>query len=668
MNHHQGVDGFDIIAHVPDANDISKNVKEILEKKNEEKIKVLLSSGKTIHMNASEFEKESKANFERCYKTLAQKDPLMIPWKIQDSKFKRIINTMKHWCKDTNEGYNKIKGLVLHSFSILEHAHGHGFTKEMLRDDMKIEKFSEKPIILVYNPHERALLLLRKAESEKLATDIELASNDLKLFILLFHDILANSRMKVIPLVVIDEDVNACNFQCHQCMNHVLSEKAFTDIGTFDNWWIDRSSVFGTGFKENLDESVSEKFLAKLTGVLSVALLIPDYIPKFTEEHNSYEHVEQLKVLLTYEQLDIYYSEQKHMVIKGGFGCGKSIIAVAMLQKISENLKEDEKLYYVCYEPRSELLNNMETKNLRKVVSFTNKEKFRLSEIIEYITKREGPGRINIIVDEYDGEDLDELEARKMNRYIKELFKEASLVLIMQAIEKTRVINKITQKKNRFDLLEETMGKPRCLTWNIRNTEGIHKLIEATKKILGPVKTNFIHPEENKTGDQLDSIKESVGENSTTSGFVSAKEDSKELEFRGKQLEEDTGNFQMALEEAHAVVASTMVNKTGVNETVSELSYTKLQGIGHNMPTKAPLLFEIGDKEEFEKHLSLLVIFNSVLDTYHKLVVLHFDTLTNAVPSALRFLFDHYSHKMKITTSYKEFKSAKKSILACPLV
>ena len=66
-----------------------------------------------------------------------------------------------------------------------------------------------------------------------------------------------------------------------------------------------------------------------------------------------------VSVHLTPEQLDIYYSQDKHMIVKGGFGCGKSIIAAAMLQKISQGLEEDEKLIHVCYNPTSELLGQM---------------------------------------------------------------------------------------------------------------------------------------------------------------------------------------------------------------------------------------------------------------------------------------------------------------------
>ena len=355
---------------------------------------------------------------------------LKIPWgKAEESE--RITDIMYEWCKGTNEF---TKGLVLRSFSILKLACRHGFTVERLRDDLTIKNFREALINVVYNPDERAVLLLRKAESENLA----LAFDDLKLLTLLFHDALSKSDMKVI-LVVTDKKVGAYNLDCPSCKNHVLSEEDFTNIKTFRDWWLNRSMYFENRGKGEITEPLSETsemFLAKVTGVLSAASLYPDYIPEFTLEKNSDQHMEHLKVLLTPEQMDVYYSQEKHMLIKGGFGRGKSIIAAAMLQKISESLREDEKLYCVCYDPRSELLNQMVKDNREKVIPFPNKAGMKLSEIIEHITKGEGLGKVNLIADEYDGEGLNVSEAQKINDCITESLKETFFVLIVQPIEK----------------------------------------------------------------------------------------------------------------------------------------------------------------------------------------------------------------------------------------
>ena len=57
------------------------------------------------------------------------------------------------------------------------------------------------------------------------------------------------------------------------------------------------------------------------------------------------EQMKKVTVLLTWEQMEIPYSKHKHIIIKGG--SGKTIVAVAILGKISDSLKNDEKLYHI---------------------------------------------------------------------------------------------------------------------------------------------------------------------------------------------------------------------------------------------------------------------------------------------------------------------------------
>ena len=57
--------------------------------------------------------------------------------------------------------------------------------------------------------------------------------------------------------------------------------------------------------------------------------------------------MKNVTVLLTREQMEIPYSKHKHIIIKGGFGRGKTMVAAAMLGKISDSLKNDEKLYHI---------------------------------------------------------------------------------------------------------------------------------------------------------------------------------------------------------------------------------------------------------------------------------------------------------------------------------
>ena len=575
---------------------------------------------------------------------------------------------MFDWCRETN-CFSNIKGLVVHSFSVLKHLFRYGFTKKMLHDCLHIENFSETPIIVVYNPAEKALLLLRKAESKNLATDIALSINDLKLFILLLHNVLANSDMKLVPLVVTDQKVNPENSDCHLCLKHVLSLKEFPDTGKFIFFWETRGNYFETEYKGEIDEVISKTISAKLAGILGAALLYPNYIPIFTNKQNVHQHMEHLTVLLTPEQLDVYYSQDKHMIVKGGFGCGKSIIAAAMLQKIFNSSEEHEKLIHVCYDPRSELLSQMAKKNQDKyiddrVVTLNNKDGLKLSAIIEQVTKQERSRKINVVVDEYDGEDLDESEVGKLNKVFSESLKESFIVLIAQPIEKERVINKIPQKKNLFDKLK-TM-KTYELTLNMRNSIEIHEMVEATKEVLKEEKTVFIHPKGSKRSGQLINIKE----NSNSEKNVSMQENPRQPAFQNKhefggQPEENSSNSKIGLDEAQAIIGSPEVDVSGRSSTESKFAYAVVEKTGHQINTKKPVLIELGDKEEFHKYLSLAICLKNLLAISSKLVVLHFHTETNVIPSVLRFAFKLLNKQKNVTTKYKEFESSKKSVLVC---
>ena len=140
------------------------------------------------------------------------------------------------------------------------------------------------------------------------------------------------------------------------------------------------------------------------------------------------------------------------MIIKGGFGCGKTVFAAAMLKKISESLRNDEKLYYICYDSRSELLSQI-TKDAQKrtdanITSVHNKERRYLSEIMQDILRNEkSTQKINFLIDEYDGEDLDESEAIRLNEILNGPLKGTFILLIVQPIKNSELYIKLTETK-----------------------------------------------------------------------------------------------------------------------------------------------------------------------------------------------------------------------------
>ena len=85
------------------------------------------------------------------------------------------------------------------------------------------------------------------------------------------------------------------------------------------------------------------------------ATKIQNIFPAFTFKKEN--QMKEALLLLTTEQIDILYSEDKHMIVDGPYGSGKSII---------DTLPKNELLYYVSYDSRRALLNEIQRRNKDK--------------------------------------------------------------------------------------------------------------------------------------------------------------------------------------------------------------------------------------------------------------------------------------------------------------
>ena len=616
MIHIDKIDGYQIFTHNPKAKEISDAVRKILATK-KNNIKVKLNPIKRDNIDETSFEDRCRDYFKGNFETLATDAPLILPCK-EPEKFKEIVKTMERWCEKTNKS-SKIKGLVLHSFSVFRHLEHFGFTREALKEKLEIKTISEAPVIVVYNPLENVVLLIRNSEKLNLTNEIKHGLDDLKMFIMLFNDKLVNSNLKLISLVVTNK-AHEIKLECLDCKNNVLSQEEFKDLPTFENWWEERATYYEKREVRNNNPDFIRGFVAKITGTVAATFIYDKYIPTLTDKPD--EQMANLAVLLTREQMEIVYSQDKHIIIRGGFGCGKTIIAAAMLKKIADSLKTDEKLYYICYDSRSELLykvaKDTQENNAAKITPFHNKERRNLSEIVKGILeKKESTRKINFVVDEYDGEDLDESEAKSLNNVFNESLKEMFIVMILQPIEKKRVINNIQQNRNRFELLDNM--KLCELNQVMRNSVEIHNLIKLTTDVLQKQKTVFIYQENNKM--KTDVLNISVlGTNSKTKSYgldingnilltqtdapKHPKEKLRLVEVKDfprsvkgachgdlhEYPEEISSISKLGLDEAQAVSGSVNVTGSeGVNKTISEFLIAKADKTGHKISSNKPL-------------------------------------------------------------------------------
>ena len=684
MIHIYKIPDYQLFAHNANAKKISDAIGEVLKTK-ETNIDIKVNPIKQENVKNIDFDQRCITYFEENFESLAKEAPLILPCK-EPKIFKDIVNTMESWCKKTNES-SGIKGLVLHSFSVFRHLKHFGFAREALQRSLKIRVFSEEPVTIVYNPQEHVLLLIRNAENRDLETDVKLGLDDLKMFILLCNDNLKGSKMKLISLVVTEKEKDF-ELKCTNCTNNVLSLETFKDLPTFENWYENRAVYFEKESVENKDADFIKFFLAKITGTVAATFIYGEYMPTLTVSPN--EKMENLSVLLTRQQMEILYSQHKHMIIKGGFGCGKTVIAAAMLKKISENLRNDENLYYICYDARSQLLSqikkDVQNKTDANITPYHNKEKRNLSEIMRDVLQQDGSTKkTNFVVDEYDGEDLDESEANRLNKVFTKSPKKSYIILIVQPIEKERIIFNTHQSQNRFDLLKNM--EVHQLNIVMRNSVEIHNLIKVTMDLLQKQKTVFIHHKTNKKESEVAidapiSRENAANELSKPGSDIDTELPSRKKESHEENQEENSSTRKLGLDEAQAVsesllkkdygVVTNFLNATagflsfGKNKTTTKFLFAEVDKTGHKITSKKPVLYEVKDKGGFQKIISLIAIFEERQIKKGEHVVLHFDTSTNAIPEIFFFAFvHHFKMQDKIINNYETFKSREKSVLVC---
>ena len=134
-------------------------------------------------------------------------------------------------------------------------------------------------------------------------------------------------------------------------------------------------------------------------------------------------------------------------------------------------------------------------------------------------------------------------------------------------------------------------------------------------------------------------------------------------------LEENPSIHKPGLDEAQAVSRSVKgISSRGVTKiskllmsvaevfgyggvkTISEFGYAPAVKTGHKIRTKKPVFFELGDKSDFQKALSLLAVFEKREIERREQVVLHFDTEANKIPDIFLFLFAcHFKIQEKVT-------------------
>ena len=268
------------------------------------------------------------------------------------------------------------------------------------------------------------------------------------------------------------------------------TRKSITSLNSSDSFqqWLEKKEYhFETDYygAANKNNSFNLDFSAKLLGFLASFQFSKDnhfHLTLPSLATNPTTQMAETTVLLTLQQLRIVDSHNKHLMIQGCYGSGKSLIVLKKAEMTSKILKQNEILCFISYDSSTMVTTDIVSNSKMKL--YYNESSLKLSEIINNIKENHPKHNINLIVDEYDAEHLDIPEAEKLNQIFTrdEQLRDSIIYLVFEALGRERTVNGIKQIVNQLSLL--TSMEFRELTWNKRNTLQIHNLVKVTTDVL----------------------------------------------------------------------------------------------------------------------------------------------------------------------------------------
>ena len=319
-----------------------------------------------------------------------------------------------------------------------------------------------------------------------------------KYFLTLYDKEIQASEVTVIGLLIRGNEKQEI-IECKFCHLFSPSLKDFESGINFENLWVPVENYEGWW---NLANPGKQKILFDdlAAEILCFMAVQEKGLPILTDDKS--QQLKQTYFLYTPQQMNIHFSDAKHVVIQGSYGSGKSLLGLKKLELISKNSHgRNEKIIYVNFDSKSKLHLLME-KNVKEYVEIPSRKIKRMDRIRDIL---ESPGsllyvchnsrgenlstilqetaRLNrstpeaktnyhLIVEEYDGETLTYNEATKIKNLVKgNDLMESHIILLAQPLTKNRSWN----------IGKESYERETCMFRALESTFKIVKLEEVLR-------------------------------------------------------------------------------------------------------------------------------------------------------------------------------------------
>ena len=423
----------------------------------------------------------------------------------------KVINLeiLRQWCSISSSNL----GIIIPSYNIVDHFKFYGISKPHLQEVLDIKSIHDNNNrLLIFNASCKVLVTIRVASETPLKEEISHCITDINMLLLMFRDELKGSGVVVTGLVVYSGKNLHLKTNCTKCQHFIVTREEFESAESINNFWkkYKAKNIFNK-MKTMLPEGDNEKeFMAVTSKILpylasyQYEVCEAQFLP--TLQNDATKNILQAELLLDRYQMDIAYSLENRIILKGDYGTGKTIICIKKIEILSKVLKDRESIYYINFQGKSELdrVIRNRIRNFHQNIKVLKGDS-TLSNIIESkilpTEEKAGTKMVHLFVDEYNTECLTKEEVNTLVKLFskKEHFKKSNILLAIQPIEIKRTDlhyiygkeSEYSENGNKLHELEKIMTV-KCLQHVMRTTVQINSLIEITQEYLHEKSNQYI--------------------------------------------------------------------------------------------------------------------------------------------------------------------------------
>lgn len=562
------------------------------------------------------------------------------------------LEIIKKWCGTSN---NKL-GFIIPSYDIIDHFNFYGVSNSVLRKRLGVQcDHKNRRRLLVFNTSQNLFLIIRVASDASLKDEISLCVDDVKLLILMLKDELEGSGVVVSGLVVYYGDnphlINE-HLDCH-CV--IVSTEVFETVENIEYFF---KSFKDKNISEDLNTELAEDKKQKL--YMAVASKLLGYITQYqykvceepvlpTSKADAAKNIAQTHLLLDRCQMEIVYSRENRIILKGDYGTGKTIICLKKIEVLLKTLKEKEIIYYIVFHGKSELdfTVRKKMKGLDQNIKIVKCDS-TLSNTIEneILPKEESKTaeKIHLFVDEYNTESLTQNETSTLVRLFTEenQLKNSTILIALQPLETERADfhfvngkeNEYVEKGNMLGDLENIMTV-KYLRYVMRTTVEVNDLIEITQEYLDEKSNIYTRQREYKDWSE----KSIHNEAATESKEKLPSKDKLVVESENIQIDIVDGKPKpvnctsaktIDVDELHKLTSTANIGKDeDYQKRVTTFRYYSQSVIGHNIRGPVPQLINIPPSASKSEMAGLIATFYKKMRSRTKRTVfIHFEANT----------------------------------------